>query len=398
MADLVKKYQVGELVVALNRVLGRDFREVWVEGEVGGLKDVRGNWYFSLKDPENGAVLSCSMFARFNAQVRTPPREGERLLVRGDLEMYAPQGKLSLKVTRMEMTGAGELARRLEELRQKLAAEGLFDTSKKRSIPRYPRAVGIATSPTGAVLHDIVRVMGQRWPGMPIFLAPCKVQGEGAAESIAAAIKLLNDHGGSDVLLVGRGGGSAEDLFCFNEEAVVRALAGSRIPVISCVGHETDTTLADFAADLRASTPSHAAEKVAPMKEELIQWVDEQEERLTGAVGRRVGLLRERLNRVRLQHPKQRIERARLRATELDTRIRASIARILARRRDRANASARQLDALSPLKVLDRGYALVVREGAAVTDAATLKVGDSVEARFAKGRATLTVKRTSTLF
>ena len=179
---------------------------------------------------------------------------------------------------------------------------------------------------------------------------------------------------------------------------MVRALAGSRIPVISCVGHETDTTLADFAADLRASTPSHAAEKVAPMKEDLIQWVDEQEDRLTGAVTRRVDLLRERLKRVRLQHPKLRIDRARLRATELGTRIQASIARILARRRDRANASARQLDALSPLKVLDRGYALVVREGAAVTDAATLKVGDSVEARFAKGRATLTVKRASTLF
>jgi exodeoxyribonuclease VII large subunit len=247
-------------------------------------------------------------------------------------------------------------------------------------------------------LQDILRVMGQRWPGLPVYLAPCRVQGEGAAEEIAAAVELLNDHGKADVLLVGRGGGSAEDLFCFNEEVVVRAIARSRIPVVSCVGHEVDTTLSDFAADLRAATPSHAAEKVVPVRADLQRWVAEREGRLTGAMQRRVRMLRERLARVRLQHPRQRIERARLRADELDERIRLAVARILARKRDRAGAAARHLDALSPLRVLDRGYALVQREGLAVTDAATLKGGDTVEARFAKGRATLTVKRTSGLF
>lgn len=395
----VAKYQVGELVGEIGELLGGEYGDIWVEGEVSGFKVAgRGHWYFSLKDPENEAVIACAMFARENASIRKPPKEGEKVLLRGGVDVYAPRGSFSLIVRRLELTGAGELARKLEELRLKLQSEGLFDPSRKRPIPTYPRAVGIATSPTGAVLHDILRVMRQRWPGMPVYFAPCKVQGEGAAESIAAAVKLLNDHGGSDVLLVGRGGGSAEDLFCFNEELVVRALASSRIPVISCVGHETDTTLADFGADLRAATPSHAAEKVAPVKADLVEWVGERNDRLAGAMQRRVRLLRERLNRVRLQHPKQRIARARQRSDELEGRIRAAIARITAKKRDRAVAAGRHLDALSPLKILDRGYALVQREGAAVTDAATLKAGDVVEARFAKGRAQLTVKKTSGLF
>lgn len=395
----VPKYQVAELVGEIGELLGGEYGDIWVEGEVSGFKVAgRGHWYFSLKDPENEAVIACAMFARENASIRKPPREGEKVLLRGGVDVYAPRGSFSLIVRRLELTGAGELARKLEELRLKLVAEGLFDPSRKRPIPTYPRAVGIATSPTGAVLHDILRVMRQRWPGMPVYFAPCKVQGEGAAEEIAAAVKLLNDHGKSDVLLVGRGGGSAEDLFCFNEEVVVRALAASRIPVISCVGHETDTTLADFGADLRAATPSHAAEKVAPVKADLIEWVGERNDRLAGAMQRRVRMLRDRLNRVRLQHPKQRIQRARQRADELEGRIRAAIVRIAAKKRDRLLAAGRHLDALSPLKILDRGYALVQRDGAAVTDAATLKSGDVVEARFAKGRAQLVVKKTSGLF
>ncbi len=393
------KYQVGELVAEIGDLLGEAYGDIWVEGEVSGFKvAARGHWYFSLKDPETDAVIACAMFARENTSVRKPPRDGEKVLVRGGVDVYAPRGSFSLIVRRMELTGAGELARRLEELRQKLAAEGLFDPATKRPLPAYPRAVGIATSPTGAALQDILRVMGQRWPGMPVYLAPCRVQGEGAAEEIAAAVDLLNEHGKADVLLVGRGGGSAEDLFCFNEEVVVRAVARSRIPIVSCVGHEVDTTLADFAADLRAATPSHAAEKVVPVRAELQRWVADRDARLTAAMQRRVRMLRERLTRVRVQHPRQRIERARLRADELDERIRLAIARILARKRDRSTAAARHLDALSPLRVLDRGYALVQRDGLAVTDAAALKAGDQVEARFAKGRATLTVKRTSGLF
>ncbi len=394
-----EKYSVGRLVGEINSLLREAFTDIWVEGEVSGFKPAAsGHWYFSLKDPDTEAVISCAMFRGDNSRVRKPPREGEKVLVFGGVDVYAPRGTFSLKIRRLELTGAGELARRLEELRARLAEEGLFDPARKRELPAYPRAIGVATSPTGAALQDILRVLGQRWPGLPVYLAPCRVQGEGAAAEIASAVRLLNADGRADVLLVGRGGGSAEDLFCFNEEVVVRAIAASRIPTVSCVGHEVDVTLADFAADWRAATPSHAVERVVPVRDEVAGWVEEREARLRGAMERRVRLLRERLARVRLQHPRQKIERGRQRADELDERLRAAIARGLQRKRDRAGAATRHLDALSPLKVLDRGYALVQRQGLAVTDAATLRSGDVVEARFAKGRATLVVKGTSGLF
>ncbi len=394
-----ERYSVGRLLGEINSLLRGEFTDIWVEGEVGGFKPAAsGHWYFSLKDPASDAVLACAMFRGDNSRVRKPPREGEKVLVHGSVDVYAPRGTFSLKVRRLELTGAGELARRLEELRARLADEGLFDPARKRELPAYPRAIGVATSPTGAALQDILRVLGQRWPGLPVYLAPCRVQGEGAAEEVAAAVELLNADGRADVLLVGRGGGSAEDLFCFNEEVVVRAIAGSRIPTISCVGHEVDVTLADFAADWRAATPSHAVERAVPVRDEVAAWVEERVLRLRGAMERRVRLLRERLARVRLQHPRQRIERGRQRADELDERLRAAILRGLQRRRERAAAVGRHLDALSPLRILDRGYALVQRDGQAVSDSATLRVGDTLEARFARGRATLVVKARSGLF
>jgi exodeoxyribonuclease VII large subunit len=394
-----ERYSVGRLVGEINSLLREAFTDIWVEGEVSGFKPAAsGHWYFSLKDPESEAVISCAMFRGDNSRVRKPPREGEKVLVHGSVDVYAPRGTFSLKIRRLELTGAGELARRLEELRARLAQEGLFDPSRKRELPAYPRAIGVATSPTGAALQDILRVLGQRWPGLPVYLAPCRVQGDGAAAEIAAAVRLLNQDGRADVLLIGRGGGSAEDLFCFNEEVVVRAIAESRIPTVSCVGHEVDVTLSDFAADWRAATPSHAVERVVPVRDEVAGWVEERATRLRGAMERRVRLARERLVRVRLQHPRQKIERGRQRADELDERLRAAIARGLKRRRERTDAATRHLDALSPLRVLDRGYALVQREGLAVTDAATLRPGDVVDARFAKGRATLVVKGKSGLF
>jgi exodeoxyribonuclease VII large subunit len=393
------KYSVGQLVAEINGVLTSTFDDIWVEGEVSGFKAVAsGHWYFNLKDPEADATLSCAMFAYSNRSVRVRPKDGDKVLVRGGIDVYAPRGSFSLKCKRLEYTGAGELMRRLEELRKKLAAEGLFDEARKIRVPAFPRAVGVATSPTGAALQDIRKVVAGRWPGLQLYLAPCRVQGDGAAREVAEAVRLLDDSGLCDVILVGRGGGSAEDLFCFNEEPVVRAVAACRTPIISCVGHEIDTTLCDFAADQRAATPSHAAELVTPDRDALAVQLDDRFSRLERAVRRRVNLLRERVTRVRIQHPAERITRGRIRCEELDGRAHAAMLRLVARRREQARGAARALDALSPLRVLDRGYSIALRQGVAVTDASTLKAGDKLELRFARGRAEATVKGTNSLF
>lgn len=395
----MEKYSVGALIAEINGLLSGEFEDIWVEGEVSGFKAVgSGHWYFSLKDPTTDAVVSCAMFAFANKSVRTRPKDGDVVLLRGGIDVYAPRGSFSIKVKRLEHTGAGELAAKLEALKRKLAAEGLFDPAKKVELPPYPRAIGVATSPTGAALQDIIRVVRGRWPGMPIYVAGCRVQGDGAAREVAAAVKLLDESGKCDVVLVGRGGGSAEDLFAFNEEVVVRAVAACVTPIVSCVGHEVDHSLCDLAADIRAATPSHAAELVVPEQEELSVWVDGQLKRMCFAVLRRIKVGRDKLARVRLQHPRQRIERGRMRADELDERIRKAMARWMLRRRERLESRVGKLDALSPLKVLDRGYAITMKDGVAIVDSTQLKVGDAVELRFARGRADAVIKRTRGLF
>ena len=395
----MEKYTVGSLVAEINGLLSGEFEDIWVEGEVSGFKAVSsGHWYFALKDPTTDAVISCAMFAFANRGVRVRPKEGDVILARGGIDVYAPRGTFSLKVKRLEHTGAGELAAKLEALKRKLAAEGLFDPANKIEIPPYPRAIGVATSPTGAALQDIVRVVRGRWPGLPIYVAGCRVQGDGAAAEVAAAVKLLDQSGKCDVILVGRGGGSAEDLFAFNEEVVVRAVAACVTAIVSCVGHEVDHSLCDLAADVRAATPSHAAELVTPEREELSVWVDGQLKRMCFAVVRRIKIGRDRLARVRLQHPRQRIERGRMRADELDERLRNAMGRLMLRSRERLESRTGKLDALSPLRVLDRGYAIALKSGAAVCDSAALRSGDALELRFARGRATAVVKSTRGLF
>ncbi len=381
----MEKFTVSGLTGEIGACLGAEFGDVWVEGELSGFKPHgSGHWYFSLKDDH--AVLNCAMFRGDNARVKAHPREGDRVLLRGAVDVYAPRGSYSLIVRKMESTGEGELLKRLEALRARLAAEGLFDERRKRPLPAHPTAIGVATSATGAAFQDILRVVDDRYPGMPIYLAACRVQGEGAAAEIVRAIELLNRHGKSDVLIVGRGGGSAEDLWCFNEEVVVRAIVASRIPVVSAVGHEIDWSLSDFAADRRAATPSHAAELITPEKDALLDALEAISERLAHAMARRIRAGRDRLTRIRLRHPRVRVERGRVRCDELDTRLHAAVSRLATRRRERVVLAGRHLDALSPLKVLDRGYAIALKGGAAVTDAALLRSGDRLVVRLARGK------------
>ncbi len=380
----MERFTVSELTGEIAALLGGSFDDIEVEGEVSGFKAHQsGHWYFCLKDGDS--LLNCAMFRNANARVRRPPRDGDRVIARGSVDVYPPRGTYSLVVRAMQAAGEGDLLRRLEELRARLAAEGLFDAARKRPLPPVPRAIGIATSPSGAALHDIVRVVRQRFPAMPIYVAPCRVQGEGAGADVARAIELLNTHGKSDVIIVGRGGGSAEDLWCFNEEVVVRAVVASRIPVVSAVGHEVDISLSDLAADVRAATPSHAAELVVPVREELAAFVDAMSERLRLAMQRRVAHQRDRVSRVRLLHPRQRVERARVRLDELDERMREAALRGLVLRRAKLASATRHLEVLSPLSVLVRGYAIVTRADVAITDAAMLAPGDRIDVRLARG-------------
>ena len=254
---------VAELTEAIKENLEVAFGNVAVEGEIGAMTRHRsGHWYFNLV--EGKVTLNAVMFRGNNQRINWEPQVGDKVVAVGGIDVYPPHGKYNLLVRNLMPSGEGARARALEQLKKKLAEEGLFDADRKRSLPYLPKSVGIATSATSAALQDMLNVLFRRFPCLTVYLAPCRVRGETAAEEVAEAIRLLNDHGKSDVIIAGRGGGAIEDLWAFNEEAVVRAIVASAIPVVSAVGHETDTTLADFAADVRAPTPSAAAELVGP--------------------------------------------------------------------------------------------------------------------------------------
>ena len=254
---------VGQLTRSIKDTLAHEFSGVWVKGELSGLKrHESGHLYFSLKEGKE-ATLSAVIWRGTASRLGVDLRDGIEVEALGDIDVYPVRGTYQLIVRQIRLAGMGALLAQLEELKRRLTAEGLFDKERKRALPRFPRVIGVVTSPTGAALHDIQTVLRGRWPSIRIVLEPVKVQGPGAAEEVAAAIERFNRIGGVDLLIVGRGGGSLEDLWAFNEEEVVRAIARSPVPIVSAVGHETDFTLAEFAADLRAPTPTAAAELAA---------------------------------------------------------------------------------------------------------------------------------------
>jgi len=408
-----KVYSISELTRQIRQTLEDEIGRVWVEGEISNYKVYgSGHSYFVLKDA--AAQLSAVLFAGTRATLPAALRleDGKRVRAYGEITVFEGRGQYQLKILKIEETGLGELMQRFEELKRKLQAEGLFDTARKRPLPILPQRIGIVTSPTGAVIHDMLTVLGRRFPNLQIRLAPVKVQGSGAAEEIAQAVALFNRVCGpgsdwpADVLIVGRGGGSLEDLWAFNEESVARAVAGSAIPVISAVGHEVDFSLCDFAADLRAPTPSAAAELAVAPKAEFETEVTRQARALRQALQQRAAELRSRLTAaqasaflrkplqmterlaqrvdtlaMRLEHAvrqqtqeqRQRAEQAfshldvlrerRVRQVEarlvLDERRLAQACRMHAERsRTRVVSVERQLALLSPLSVLERGYSL----------------------------------------
>ncbi|MBI4788412.1 MAG: exodeoxyribonuclease VII large subunit [Chloroflexi bacterium] len=361
--DLTPTLTVAQLARRIKEVVEDDdvLSDVWVSGEVSNfVRANSGHVYFTLKDHD--AAIRCVMWRSAAARVFKMPNSGDAILVHGGVSLYETRGDVQLYVDEIKLAGAGALWQEFERLRAKLEAAGLFAPEHKRPLPKFPRTIGVVTSREGAVLRDICNVLRRRHPLVELLLAPTMVQGEAAAEMIAAAIRAIN-HFDIDVLIVARGGGSLEDLWCFNAECVAHAIYDSRVPVISAVGHETDFTIADFVADLRAPTPSAAAELAVVDARELRAAVYASEQRLAQLTRDRLGDARVRLaNEIRAlkrNSPQARIANTRQRVDELTRQIGSRALQAIALEREQLNGAVRQLAALNPAATLGRGYAIV---------------------------------------
>ncbi|TGE34239.1 exodeoxyribonuclease VII large subunit [Desulfosporosinus sp. Sb-LF] len=364
-----KIWMVSELVGQIGQVLQEriDLQNCWISGELSNFKNHRasGHWYFTLKDESSS--LKGVMFKSRSERVRFVPTDGLKVVIRGNIRMYEREGTIQFYAEEMEPSGLGQLYLAYEQLKKKLAGEGLFDPIRKKEIPRFPLRIGIVTSPTGAAIRDILNIMGRRHPRMSWLLAPAAVQGEAAPREVAQAIARLNRYGAVDVIIVGRGGGSLEELWAFNTEVVARAIAASAIPIISAVGHETDVTISDYVADLRAPTPSAAAELAVPILQDLQYQVTQLSIRLQGAMGMLIERNRQNLERLAnkgpLRDPYWRIDQNRQRIDTLQMRLQEGMTRFVIDKNGILELLAARLHLLSPLAILGRGYSLAYDEG-----------------------------------
>jgi exodeoxyribonuclease VII large subunit len=390
-ADQPRVLTVGQLTALIQGILETQFQGVWVGGEVSEVsRPHSGHVYFTLKDEQ--AQIRGVIWRSTAQRLKFRLEEGQQVVCHGDLDVYPPRGSYQLVVRQVEPQGQGALQLAFKQLQQRLAAEGLFDQRHKKPVPMFPRRVGFVTSPTGAAIRDFLEIAARRLAGIEILVIPARVQGECAADEIVRGIELANRlQPPLDVLVVGRGGGSLEDLWCFNEESVVRAIFASRLPVVSAVGHEIDVTLSDLVADVRALTPSEAAERIIPSAEELTARLRQFQRRMSATLRGRIASLKsrtEQLGRTRvLRNPKTLIFDLAHRLDELDQQAARSIRRRLALMGDRLKATAGCLESLSPLGVLARGYTVTTRLGSGeiVRAADDVQIGDSIRTRFHRG-------------
>jgi exodeoxyribonuclease VII large subunit len=382
---------ISQLTALLKGVVEESFPTLWVEGEISNLTRPRsGHLYMTLKDA--GAQIRAVIWAGTASRLPFKLEEGQAVIAQGGVEVYPPHGSYQLIIRRIEPQGIGALQLAFEQLKRKLAAEGLFDADRKLQLPRYPKRIGIVTSPSGAAIRDFLQIALRRWPQLDALVIPAKVQGAGAAQSIAAAIAAAQAvRPALDVIVVTRGGGSLEDLWCFNEEPVVRAIAACKIPVVSAVGHEIDVTLADFAADVRAATPSEAAERVVPERAMVLQSLKQLRTRLDKPIAQRLAFHREQLRQLAgrpcLAKPLQPIHDRSRRLDELDYRGRLAIRNLLDQHFRKLQRQAAALSALSPLAVLARGYSVTQTfpDGAVVRRNDDVAVGDRIQTRLGSG-------------
>lgn len=427
-------YTVSRLNQTVRMLLEQQMGQVWISGEISNFtQPASGHWYFTLKD--DGAQVRCAMFRNSNRRVTFRPQHGQQVLVRANITLYEPRGDYQIIVESMQPAGVGLLQQQFEQLKQKLSQEGLFDAQHKQPLPSPAHQIGVITSKTGAALHDILHVLQRRDPSLPVVIYPTAVQGDDAPAQIVRAIELANQRAECDVLIVGRGGGSLEDLWSFNDERVARAIFASRIPIVSAVGHETDVTIADFIADLRAPTPSAAAEVVSRNQQELLRQIQGQQQRLEMAMDyffanlqqrftrlhhrlqqqhpqlrlarqqTTLERLRQRLNnavenrlrqgtqqqqrvtqRLFQQQPQGRIHRAQTRIQQLEYRLSQVITARLGGTKQRFGTAIAQLEAVSPLATLARGYSVTTAtDGKVLKKTKQVKAGDVLTTRVEDG-------------
>ncbi|REK07904.1 MAG: exodeoxyribonuclease VII large subunit [Planctomycetota bacterium] len=390
---------VSQLTSQIKGTLEGRFASLWVAGEISNFSRPRsGHCYLTLKDEQ--AQIRAVLWRTAASRVRFDLHDGLEVICQGYLDVYAPRGSYQLVIQQIEPRGLGALEQRLRKLRERLAAEGLFEPARKRPLPRFPRRIALVTSPTGAAIRDFLEVLRRRWRGVHVLVVPVRVQGDGAAQEIAAAVEQVNRLCDPvDVLVVGRGGGSLEDLWAFNEEVVVRAIFASRVPVVSAVGHEIDVTLSDLVADVRALTPSEAAERVVPAAEEMRDYLERQRRRLATALGTRLSATRSRLDALaecrEFRRPLARVESLVQRIDELQARGGRALRRRLELARAGIESRAVQLESLSPLGVLARGYSLTSRasDGQIVRTADQVREGERLRTRLAQGEVTSRVEQ-----
>ena len=399
MAEAV--FTVSEINEYVRMVLDSDarLRRVWLRGEISNFVNhyKTGHFYFSLKD--EASSLRAVMFRGNNCRLTFAPENGMRVLALGEIRAYPRDGQTQIVISEMQPDGAGSLALAFEQIKRRLESEGLFDVARKRALPTYPRRIGVITSPTGAAIHDIIRITSRRYPLAEIIVFPALVQGEGAAESLTMGVEFFSAVDLVDVIIIGRGGGSMEDLWAFNDQGLARSIAACRVPVISAVGHESDVTICDFVADMRAPTPSGAAEIAVPDKNELYTLLGNLQTRIQRSMDSRISRLRE-VVAVRAAHrlltsPQALFDERRMHLVLREERLQALTDRSLEKKRAALAKNAGRLDALSPLSVLSRGYAMVSEQGQqskTLTSAKALKAGQSVQLRFSDGSARATVE------
>lgn len=429
---------VSDLNKRVRSCLEGQFNLIWVQAEISNFKaHTSGHWYFSLKDSK--AQVSAVMFRGHNSRLKFRPENGMEVLIRGRITVYEPRGNYQLFCESIEPVGAGALQKEFEQLKAKLKKEGLFDMSKKRALPKLPKKVAVVTSPTGAAIRDILNVLERRFAGLEVLVVPTVVQGAAAAPKITKALKQVYQLNGIDTIIVGRGGGSIEDLWCFNDEKLARTIAESPVPIISAVGHEIDFTIADFVADLRAPTPSAAAEVVSANAQELLDKIEGLEQRLVRGVEQRINDLWQHVDSLKrlLDDPKKGIEDAQARLSSLNVRLERGSRRHIGLLRDKLQMQASRLenpkrklqvvrqgleaseqrllrakkinlnrlrqllnermavlDAISPLRVVERGYSITQVNGTVVKSHDQVKVGDEIDVRLSKGSLIAEVKKT----